>query len=142
MSDTARTTRPPLPPFTRETAELKVKAAEKAWNTRDPETVSKAYSVDTVWRNRDIFLNGREEVRAFLSDKWNRELDYRLKKTLWAYTQERIAVKFIYEWRDSSDQWHRSHGNEMWEFASDGLMKTREASINDVRIQADERTLF
>ncbi len=134
--------RPPLPPFTLKTAKAKVQAAEDAWNSRKPETVSQAYSKDTTWRNRDLFLSGRAEVRAFLQDKWNRELDYRLQKTLWAYTENRIAVKFIYEWHDTSGQWHRSYGNELWEFDSDGLMKRREASINDTKISELDRTLI
>ncbi len=133
--------RPPLPPFTLETAKAKVQAAEDAWNSRNPDTVSKAYSLDTVWRNRDTFLEGRDQVREFLQGKWNRELDYRLKKTLWAYTDNHIAVKFIYEWHDASGQWFRSYGNELWEFADNGLMRVREASINDVKISESERTL-
>lgn len=133
--------RPPLPPFTFETATAKVQAAEDAWNTRNPDTVSKAYSQNTVWRNRETFLIGRNEVKAFLADKWKRELSYRLKKTLWAFTENRMAVKFIYEWHDSSEQWFRSYGNELWEFDPDGLMKRREASINDTKINSSDRTL-
>ncbi len=133
--------RPPLPPFTLETAKAKVQAAEDAWNSRNPDIVSKAYSLDTVWRNRDTFLEGRDQVREFLQGKWKRELDYRLKKTLWAHTDNHIAVKFIYEWHDASGQWFRSYGNELWEFADNGLMRVREASINDVKISESERTL-
>ena len=129
------------PPFTEETARAKVQAAEDAWNTRDPERVSLAYTPDSEWRNRDIFLTGREEIRAFLADKWATELDYRLKKTLWAFTDNRIAVRFEYEWHDAAGQWFRSHGNEMWEFADDGLMRRRFASINDQAIAEDERCL-
>lgn len=132
-------TRPPLPPFTEETAKLKVKAAEDAWNTHDPERVAGAYTEDSVWRNRDEFIVGRTEIRAFLERKWARELDYRLRKSLWAFTDRRIAVRFQYEWHDAAGQWYRSYGNENWEFADSGLMSRREASINDVRISAGER---
>ncbi|WP_030774540.1 nuclear transport factor 2 family protein [Streptomyces sp. NRRL F-2664] len=135
------TTRPPLPPFTDETARAKVRAAEEAWNSRDPERVALAYTEDSVWRNRDRFLTGRDEIRAFLTDKWERELDYRLRKELWAHTGNRISVRFEYEWHDASGQWWRSHGNEQWEFADDGLMRRREASINDVPITAAERRI-
>lgn len=131
--------RPPLPPFTEETARQKVQAAEDAWNTRDPKRVSLAYTEDTQWRNRAEFLQGREQVRAFLERKWERELDYHLKKTLWSFSGNRISVKFEYEWRDDSGQWYRSYGNEQWEFASNGLMQTREASLNDLPIQPSER---
>jgi nuclear transport factor 2 (NTF2) superfamily protein len=127
------------PPFTEQSAAAKVKAAQDAWNTRDPERVARAYTADTEWRNRDEFLRGREEVRAFLERKWARELDYRLQKTLWAFTENRIAVRFEYESRDASGQWWRSYGNEMWEFDERGLMAKRYASINDVRIDASER---
>ncbi|CCH77383.1 conserved hypothetical protein [Nostocoides japonicum T1-X7] len=132
--------RPPLPPFTEETARAKVQAAEDAWNTRDPERVAGAYSVDTVWRNRHEHVRGREEVVAFLTRKWERELDYRLRKNLWAFEGNRIAVRFQYESRDASGQWWRSYGNELWEFDELGYMARREASINDVAIdEADLR---
>ena len=124
--------RPPLPPFTEETAKIKVKAAEDAWNTRDPERVAGAYTEDSVWRNRDEFIRGRAEIVHFLQRKWARELDYRLRKSLWAFTDRRIAVRFQYEWHDGAGHWHRSYGNELWEFADNGLMRRREASINDV----------
>ena len=133
--------RPPLPPFTEETARAKVQAAEDAWNTRDPERVALAYTEDSEWRNRDRFLTGRAEIVAFLRDKWRRELDYRLRKELWAFTGDRIAVRFEYEWHDAAGQWWRSYGNENWEFAPDGLMSRRFASINDLGITADERRL-
>ncbi|QFG24007.1 nuclear transport factor 2 family protein [Actinomadura sp. WMMB 499] len=133
--------RPPLPPFTEETARAKVQAAEDAWNTRDPERVALAYTEDSVWRNRDEFFTGRDAIRAFLRRKWDRELDYRLRKELWAYTGDRISVRFKYEWHDADGRWWRSHGNEQWEFAGDGLMRRREASINDVRIAPSERRL-
>jgi len=132
-------TKPPLPPFTLETAKIKVQAAEDAWNTRDPERVSLAYTEDSQWRNRSEFLSGREEVREFLKRKWNKELDYRLKKELWSFTENRISVKFEYEWHDDSGNWFRSYGNEQWEFAENGLMRRREASINDLPIQESER---
>lgn len=131
--------RPPLPPFTLETALKKVQAAEDAWNTRDPVRVSLAYTPDTEWRNRADFVNGREQVVQFLQRKWVRELDYRLKKTLWAFMDNRIAVRFEYEWRDDSGHWFRSHGNENWEFAPNGLMQRRYASINDQPIAESER---
>ncbi|MFF4641115.1 nuclear transport factor 2 family protein [Streptomyces sp. NPDC001389] len=130
-----------VPPFTEETARAKVQAAEDAWNTRDPERIALAYSEDSVWRNRDRFLTGRAEIRAFLTEKWRRELDYRLRKELWAYTGNRISVRFEYEWHDADGQWWRSHGNEQWEFDDDGLMRRREASINDVPIEESERRL-
>lgn len=130
--------RRPVPPFTRETALRKVQAAEDAWNTRDPQRVAGAYTVDTVWRNRDEQLRGREEVVAFLARKWERELDYRLRKNLWAFTDDRIAVRFQYEWHDASGQWWRSYGNELWEFDEPGYMRRREASINDVAIDESE----
>lgn len=133
--------RPPLPPFTAETAARKVQAAEDAWNSRDPERVSLAYSPDTEWRNRAEFLTGRAAVRDFLTRKWERELDYRLKKELWAFTDHRIAVRFEYEYHDDAGQWFRAYGNEMWEFANDGLMQRRYASINDAPIREDERRL-
>lgn len=131
--------RPPLPPFTLETATRKVQAAEDAWNTRDPVRVSLAYTPDTEWRNRADFVNGREEVVQFLTRKWEREHDYRLKKTLWAFMDNRIAVRFEYEWHDAAGQWFRSHGNENWEFAENGLMQRRYASINDQPISESER---
>jgi len=136
-------TTPPIiaPPFTKETASAKVQAAEDAWNTRDPERVALAYTPDSEWRNRDRFLNGRDEIRAFLADKWSRELDYRLKKELWAFTDNRIAVRFFYEWHDAEGQWYRSHGNEMWEFDAAGLMRQRFASVNDQPISALDRRL-
>jgi nuclear transport factor 2 (NTF2) superfamily protein len=127
--------RPPLPPFTLESARQKVQAAEDAWNTRDPVRVSLAYTPDTEWRNRADFVNGREQVIEFLSRKWVRELDYRLKKELWAFMDNRIAVRFEYEWHDDAGQWFRSHGNENWEFAENGLMQRRFASINDQPIK-------
>lgn len=133
--------RPPLPPFSEETARQKVQMAEDAWNSRDPERVALAYTEDTEWRNRAEFLHGREEVQAFLSRKWSRELDYRLKKTLWAFTGNRIAVRFEYEWHDDSGQWYRSHGNENWEFDEHGYMAKRYASINDQPIKEEERRL-
>ncbi|XVX20180.1 nuclear transport factor 2 family protein [Actinomycetota bacterium] len=133
-------TRPPLPPFTHETALAKVQAAEDAWNTRDPERVAGAYTADTQWRNRDLHINGRDEVVAFLTDKWERELDYRLRKNLWSFTDNRIGVRFQYEWHDGDGQWWRSYGNELWEFDELGYMQRREASINDVAIdEADLR---
>lgn len=130
---------PPLPPFTAETAAAKVKAAEDAWNRRDPERVALAYTEDSVWRNRDEFIVGREAIREFLARKWRTELDYRLRKGLWAFTDRRIAVRFQYEWHDAQGQWYRSYGNENWEFDDNGLMRRREASINDVRIAESER---
>jgi nuclear transport factor 2 (NTF2) superfamily protein len=131
--------RPPLPPFTFETATKKVQAAEDAWNTRDPVRVSLAYTPDTEWRNRADFVNGREQVVQFLTRKWEREHDYRLKKSLWAFMDNRIAVRFEYEWHDAAGQWFRSHGNENWEFAENGLMQRRFASINDQPIAESER---
>ena len=133
------TPRPPLPPFTEETARQKVQLAEDAWNSRDPERVSLAYTPDTEWRNRDIFLNGRAEVVDFLKRKWAREHDYRLRKTLWAFAGNRIAVRFAYEWRDDAGNWFRSYGNENWEFDEAGFMAVRHASINDRPIPAGER---
>jgi nuclear transport factor 2 (NTF2) superfamily protein len=126
------------PPFTAETAAAKVQAAEDAWNTRDPARVALAYTEDSEWRNRDTFLQGRDEIRAFLTAKWERERDYRLRKWLWAFTENRIAVRFEYESRDAGGQWWRSYGNEMWEFSPDGLMARRYASINDARIDESE----
>ncbi|MFF6953115.1 nuclear transport factor 2 family protein [Streptomyces iakyrus] len=135
------TDRPPLPPFTRETAAQKVQAAEDAWNTRDPHKVSLAYSPDSVWRNRDTFVTGRAEIAEFLARKWEREQEYALRKDLWAFDGNRIAVRFQYECRDTDGQWWRSYGNELWEFDEHGLMTRREASINDVRIEEKERRI-
>ena len=132
-------TRPPVPPFTRESAIQKVRGAEDAWNSRDPDRVAGVYTEDTVWRNRAEFPVGREAVRGFLQRKWARELDYRLIKELWAFTENRIAVRFAYEWRDDSSQWFRSYGNENWEFNPQGLMQRRFASINDLPIAASDR---
>jgi len=131
--------RPPLPPFTPETAAQKVRMAEDAWNTRDPERVALAYTVDSQWRNRAEFIQGREAIAAFLRRKWGRELDYRLIKELWACHGNRIAVRFAYEWHDDSGQWFRSYGNENWEFDDEGLMRRRIASINDLPIAASDR---
>lgn len=133
--------KPPFPPFTLESASQKVQMAEDAWNSKDAERVSKAYSIDTEWRNRNEFINGRDEVLAFLKRKWAKELEYKLKKELWAYTENRIAVRFEYEWHDEAGQWYRSYGNENWEFDENGLMKKRFASINDVEINESERKL-
>jgi nuclear transport factor 2 (NTF2) superfamily protein len=134
--------RPPAPPFTEESAQLKVAAAEAAWNTRDPELVAAAYTPDSEWRNRDTFLRGRAEIVRFLTAKWQRELDYTLRKQLWSFTANRIAVRFQYEWHNHSGQWFRSYGNELWEFNSHGLMSRREASINDTPIAPGMRALF
>src|SRR5260370_28263492 len=134
--------RPPLPPFDLESAKLKVRLAEDGWNSRDPEKVSLAYSVDSVWRNRAEFVTGREAIVQFLARKWGKELDYRLIKELWAYTENRIAVRFAYEWHDDSGNWFRSYGNENWEFNPDGLMQWRFACINDLRIKEPERKYF
>jgi nuclear transport factor 2 (NTF2) superfamily protein len=131
--------RPPLPPFTVETAKQKVQLAEDAWNSKDPNRVSLAYTVDTEWRNRDQFINGREAVVQFLTKKWEKELDYKLKKELWSYTENRISVRFEYEWHDQQGNWFRSYGNEQWEFNADGLMQKRFASINDVPINSKDR---
>jgi len=133
--------RPPLPPFTEETALQKVQMAEDAWNSRDPERVALAYTEDTEWRNRAEFLRGRAQVIAFLKRKWARELDYRLKKSLWAFTGNRIAVRFEYEFRDDAGQWYRAHGNENWEFDASGFMARRFASINDQPISEADRNL-
>jgi hypothetical protein len=135
---TLETPRPPLPPFTRESALLKVRAAEDAWNSRDPERVALAYTIDSAWRNRDSFVTGRPAIIALLSAKWSREQDYRLVKDLWAFTDNRIAVRFQYECRIAG-QWYRSYGNEQWEFAENGLMRRREASVNDLAIAEGER---
>ena len=134
--------KPPLPPFTAETAVQKVQAAEDAWNTRDPEKVAQAYTVDSVWRNRDQFVTGRAEIVAFLTQKWERELDYALRKNLWSFHENRIAVRFQYESHDRDGQWWRSYGNELWEFDEHGLMRRREASIDDVAIEEVERRIF
>ncbi len=136
------TDRPPLPPFTAETAAQKVQAAEDAWNTREPERVALAYTEDSVWRNRGAFVSGRTEIVAFLTAKWERELDYALRKALWSYTEDRIAVRFQYESHDAGGQWWRSYGNELWEFDEHGLMRRREASINDLPIEESERRIF
>ncbi|MFF4928618.1 DUF1348 family protein [Streptomyces griseofuscus] len=138
MSDT----RPPLPPFDLDGALAKVQAAEDAWNTRDPHRVALAYTEDSVWRNRDVFLTGRAEIVAFLTAKWERELDYALRKSLWSFGGNRIAVRFQYEWHDAGGRWFRSYGNELWEFADNGLMCRREASINDMPIEEAERRHF
>lgn len=132
----------PLPPFNTETALLKVQNAEDAWNSKDPERVSLAYTIDTEWRNRDQFINGREEVVSFLTDKWKKEQNYRLKKELWAFTDNRIAVRFEYEFNDESGQWFRAYGNENWEFNADGLMQKRFAAINNIPIEEKDRKLF
>jgi nuclear transport factor 2 (NTF2) superfamily protein len=134
--------RPPLPPFTRDTALVKVQAAEDAWNTRDPERVSLAYSEDSVWRNRDTFVTGRAGIITFLTGKWERELDYSLRKSLWAFEGNRIAVRFQYESHDLAGVWYRSYGNELWEFDEHGLMVRREASINDLQIEESDRRIF
>jgi len=131
----------PIPPFNLETAKQKVQAAEDAWNSKDPVRVSLAYTQDTEWRNRAEFINGRQEVQFFLERKWNKELDYKLKKELWAFLENKIAVRFEYEWRDDSGQWYRSYGNENWEFDENGYMQKRYASINDLPISASERKL-
>ena len=128
-----------IPPFTEETARAKVQAAEDGWNSRDPERVALAYTEDSQWRNRDEFFTGREAIKEFLTRKWASELDYRLMKELWAYTDNRISVRFEYEWHDESDQWYRTHGNEHWEFDEEGLMSRRDMSANDVPIVESER---
>jgi len=138
----AKQRRPPFPPFDRDSAIQKVRLAEDAWNTRDPERVSLAYTVDSVWRNRAEFVTGREAIVQFLRRKWNRELDYRLIKELWAVSGDRIAVRFAYEWHDDGGNWFRSYGNENWEFDGDGLMRRRHASINDLPIKESERKYF
>ncbi|MCP9207686.1 nuclear transport factor 2 family protein [Streptomyces cucumeris] len=131
--------KPPLPPFTEETARLKVRLAEDAWNTKDPARVALAYTEDSEWRNRDVFLRGRGEIVEFLTAKWERELGYRLRKELWAWTGDRIAVRFEYEYHDTEGRWFRAYGNENWEFDGNGLMRKRYASINDLPITAGER---
>ncbi|MEV2220059.1 nuclear transport factor 2 family protein [Nocardia vinacea] len=133
--------RPPLPPFDLESAKAKVRAAENAWNTRDPERVAAAYTEDSVWRNRNEFFTGRAAIVEFLTRKWSIENDYALRKDLWAFEGNRIAVRFQYEWHDESGQWWRSYGNEQWEFTPEGLMSRREASINDVRIDESDRRI-
>jgi len=138
---TAMQSRPPLPPFTAETAALKVKAAEDAWNSRNPQAVALAYTPDCQWRNRNQFIRGRGEIEEFLTNKWQSELDYKLEKTLWSFSGNRIAVTFIYEWHDVAGDWVRSYGNELWEFNSSGLMQQRIASINDLAIEEEEREL-
>jgi uncharacterized protein len=142
VTDDAAESKPPFPPFTRETALQKVQAAEDAWNTCDPERVSLAYTADSEWRNRDEHVVGRSEIVAFLTRKWQRELEYSLRKGLWSFTDNRIAVRFQYECRDRAGQWYRSYGNELWEFTPTGLMARREASINDVPIEDSDRRIF
>ena len=132
-------TKPPLPPFTLETAKAKIQAAENAWNTRDPDRVALAYTEDSEWRNRHEFVNGHDEIREFLKSKWARELDYRLRKELWCFMDNRIAVRFEYEYHDETGNWYRAYGNENWEFAGNGLMMRRFASINDLAIQEGDR---
>ena len=139
MSNTPEAPRPPLPPFTRDTAAQKVRMAEDAWNSRDPVRVSMAYTTDSHWRNRSEFLAGREQIVEFLTRKWQRELEYRLIKEVWAFEGNRIAVRFAYEWHDDSGNWFRSYGNENWEFSEAGLMQIRYASINDLAIKDSER---
>lgn len=134
--------RPPVPPFDPASAIEKVQAAEDAWNTRDPHRVSLAYTPDSVWRNRDQFLTGRAAIVEFLTAKWERELDYVLRKSLWGFRENRMAVRFQYEWHDAAGQWYRSYGNELWEFDDSGLMRRREASINDVTITEADRRYF
>lgn len=133
--------RPPLPPFTEATAKLKVQAAEDAWNTCNPKLVAQAYTEDSSWRNRAEFFSGRDAIEAFLTRKWHKERDYRLRKHLWSFTDNRIAVTFEYEWHDEDDNWFRSYGNELWEFADNGLMQKRIASINDEPIDKDQRKI-
>ncbi|WP_405748436.1 nuclear transport factor 2 family protein [Streptomyces sp. NBC_01411] len=134
--------RPPFPPFDLDGALAKVQAAEDAWNTRDPHRVALAYTEDSAWRNRDTFLTGRDEIVEFLTAKWDRELDYVLRKSLWSFHENRVAVRFQYEWHDTEGQWFRSYGNELWEFADNGLMRRREASINDLPIDEADRRYF
>lgn len=137
MADVER--KPPLPPFTRESALAKVKAAENAWNSRNPEVVALAYTKDSEWRNRTEFFKGRDAIKEFLTRKWAQELDYQLMKELWAYTDDHIAVRFEYEWRNEAGEWFRTHGNELWEFEENGLMRRRDMSANDVPIKESER---
>ncbi len=139
MSNISESPRPPLPPFDEESAKAKVRMAEDAWNTRDPHKVSLAYSTDSTWRNRSEIFSGRQAIVEFLSRKWNKELEYRLIKELWAFHNNRIAVRFAYEWHDDSNQWYRSYGNENWEFDENGFMCRRIASINDLPIHEDQR---
>ena len=134
--------KPPLPPFTHDTAAKKVQAAEDAWNSRDAERVAQAYTIDSVWRNRDAFVTGRDDIIKFLTQKWERELDYALRKSLWCFDADHIAVRFQYECRDRDGQWWRSYGNELWEFDEHGLMRRREASINDLAIDEGDRRIF
>jgi nuclear transport factor 2 (NTF2) superfamily protein len=136
------TAKPPFPPFDEESARTKVQAAEDAWNTQDPERVSLAYTEDSVWRNRDQFVTGREAIVKFLTQKWERELDYALRKELWGFRGNRIGVRFQYESRNADGDWFRSYGNELWEFTDEGLMRRREASINDLKITESERRIF
>jgi uncharacterized protein len=142
MTAAMSSTRPPLPPFTRESAIKKVRMAEDSWNSRDPERVALAYTIDSRWRNRSEFINGRKEIISFLTHKWTTELDYRLIKEMWTFTGNRIAVRFAYEWHDESGLWYRSYGNENWEFNEDGLMATRLASINDLPISQAQRKYY
>ncbi len=132
----------PLPPFTMETARQKVQMAEDAWNSQNPEMVAKAYSLDSEWRNRTQFINGREEIIEFLKKKWQKERNYKLKKELWGFRENRIAVSFKYEYQDENNQWYRAYGNELWEFKANGLMRKRYASINDLEINAEEREIL
>lgn len=132
----------PIPPFTLETALEKIQLAEDAWNSRDPERVAQAYTINSEWRNRHLFINGREEIIDFLSNKWKKELDYKLKKEYWVHSDNRIAVRFVYEYRNADGQWFRAYGNENWEFDEDGLMRKRYASINDLPISDSDRTLI
>lgn len=134
--------KPPIPPFDRESAHRKVQAAEDAWNSRDPDLVAQGYTEDSVWRNRDEFISGREQIVEFLRHKWARERDYALRKELWCWQDNRIAVHYQYESRDADGQWWRSYGNELWEFAADGRMNRRESSIDDIAITADQRRIF
>lgn len=134
--------RPPVPPFDPESAQLKVQTAEDAWNTRDPEKVALAYTPDSIWRNRNVFVQGRDQIIEFLTAKWEREQEYALRKGLWAFRENRIAVRFQYEWHDHGGQWWRSYGNELWEFSPHGLMSRREASINDLQITEQQRRIF
>lgn len=131
----------PIPPFTKETALMKVQAAEDGWNSRNPQKVSMAYTLNSTWRNRDLFINGREEIQSFLTKKWKTELSYKLKKELWSYSENKIAVKFEYEWHDKDGQWYRSYGNELWDFDKHGFMQERFAAINDVKIEMSQRQL-
>jgi len=131
----------PLPPFTLQSAQEKVQMAQDGWNSKNPQKVAQAYSEDSKWRNRETFISGREEIEVFLTKKWEKEQDYKLKKELWSYTDNKIAVKFEYEWHDAQGQWFRSYGNELWEFDEDGYMKVREASINDTKIEVSQRRM-